>query len=100
MPLRRTVPSTRIDELGRWAKSAVLVFILEKTLAHLEKQVPLSQITSNWLTRFACCATTARRGNIIIPWSAGIVGWMRFKVHVSRLNCDILTAATPCAEGM
>src|SRR5437762_3025573 len=62
-----TVPSIRVDELGRWAKSAVLVFILGKTLARLVKQVPLSQITSNWLTRFACCATTARRGNIIIP---------------------------------
>src|SRR5205823_12902073 len=91
MPPRRTVPSTRIDELGRWGKSAVLVFIRGKTLVRLVKQVPLSQITSNWLTRYGCCATTGRRGNIITPWSAGIAGWMRFKVHVSRSSCDILT---------
>src|SRR6184192_1317711 len=94
------VPNTKIDGLGRWAKSAALVFILGKILALLVKQGPLSQIALNWRTRFACCATTGKHGNIIIPSLAGIAGWMRFRVHASRSNCDILTAATICAERM
>src|SRR5438270_3300394 len=91
---KHTVPNTRIDELDRWVKLAVSVFILGKTWARLVKQVPLSPTTSNWPTRFAYCATTARPGNTIIPWSAGTAEWMQFKAHVSQSSCDTLTEGT------
>src|SRR6478672_8333354 len=91
---KHTVPNTRTDELGRWAKLAASVFILGKTLARLVKQVPSSQMTWTWPTRFACCATTARPGNTIMPWSAGIAEWMQFRAHVLQSSCDTLTGAT------
>ena len=90
----------KIDELGRWAKLAASVFILGKTWARLVKQVPSLPMTSNWPTRFACCATTARRGNTIMPWSAGIAEWMQFRAHVLQSSCDILTGATSYAGHM
>src|SRR4029077_15097590 len=91
---KHTVPNIRIDELGRWAKLAASVFILGKTWARLVKQVPLLPMTLNWPTRFACCATTARRGNTIMPWTSGIAEWTQFRAHVLQSSCDTLTGET------
>ncbi len=88
------------DELGRSVKLAASVFILGKTWARLVKRVPSSQMISNWPTRFAFCATTARRGNTIIPWSVGTAEWMQFRAHVLRSSCDTLNGATSYAGRM
>src|SRR4029077_20060163 len=97
---KHTVPNIRIDELGRWAKLAASVFILGKIWARLVKQGPALPMTSNWPTRFACCATTARPGNTSIGWPAGTAEWMQFRAHVSRSSCDTLTGGTSYAGHM